>query len=50
MKRIIIKVFKMAGYAILAVIMLWAAKEVLLTSVDKSQKGDNLEHTENQIP
>lgn len=44
------KIFKDVGYFIAAIVLLWAAKEVFLTSVDKSQQGDSVEHIENQIP
>lgn len=50
MKEILNKIVKVIGYIVAAIIMLWAAKEVFFTSVDKSQQGDSVEHIESQIP
>lgn len=50
MKKFFVKVVKIIGYILAAIVMLWAAKSVFITSVDDSQRGDNVEHIENQIP
>lgn len=49
-KEFLGKIIKAVGYIIAALVMLWAAKEVLFTSVDNSQQGDSVEHIESQIP
>lgn len=50
MKEFINKAGRLIAYIIAAIVMLWAAKEVFFTSVDKSQQGDSVEHIETQIP
>ena len=50
MKSYISKIIKVIGYIIATIIIMWAAKEVFFTSVDKSEQGDSVEHIENQIP
>lgn len=50
MKEILGKIIRAVGYIIAAIVILWVAKEVFLTSVTKSQQGDSVEHIESQIP
>lgn len=50
LKEWLVKIAKAIGYIIVAILMLWVAKEVLFTSVDKSQQGDSVEYIENRIP
>ena len=50
MKNVLLKMAKVFGYIIAAIVLLWAAKEVFITTPEKAQKGDIVEHIENQIP
>lgn len=49
-QNIFVKIIKVLGYIIAAIVLLWAAKEVFVTTPDKAQKGDNVEYIENRIP
>ena len=44
------KIIKVLGYLLAAIVLLWAAKEVFITTPDKAQKGDAVEYIENKIP